>query len=84
MFAQMQEKSQAQFAQMLAFFQKSENSQKAQQQHVHGKGSSKASKAPQVREAEDEDEEDDEEGRPKKLKVPFASLSGSSAMATLD
>jgi sugar-specific transcriptional regulator TrmB len=73
-FAQLQTKNQAQFSQMLAFFQKLEKDQK----QVHGKGSSKGVHAQKRDGAE---EEADEDAHPKKLKVPFDSLSNAAASA---
>ena len=74
-FKEMQTKGQAQFAQMLAFFQKFEANQL---KPTHGKGSGKATAAPE----QTRDEADDDEApHGKKLKVPFGSpcLTGQSA-----
>jgi hypothetical protein len=81
-FREMQTKSQGQFQQMLAFFQKFEASQLKPN---HGKGSGKSLAAIEHYmdnhpNGEDEDEEDP---HPKKLKVPFNSpcIAGQAAMS---
>ena len=83
-FADMQAEMQKSNAVTLQFLNKFElqfNKQQ-QQQPVHGKGSSKAGAPQQKREAEVEDAELDEDGHPKKLKVPFDSINGSTAAAS--
>ena len=82
-FADMQNENQQQFAKMLAFFQKIEKKlDKEQPQPVHGKGSIKAGAPQQKREVEAEEAHVDEDGHPKKLKVPFDSITGSTSAAS--
>ena len=82
-FTEMQTAMEKSNATMLGFLNKFENqfNKQQQQQPVHGKGSSKAG-APQQKRSEAEEAEIDEDGHPKKLKVPFDSLTGTASTAS--